>query len=178
MNTEISIDVFLAIFSMIFGLIMMIIALINLTKKFEDQYDKKTKDIAIVYDDKFEREIERYIEKKKSAGEHEYEILQEELNDCKERIMIYAAEYYDWMEQSKNVKKLLRDTALYFLGGGLLGFFASVLRIYAPEFFTFVLVLGVLAFVKAFINIIYYMREESKIDDKYTEYELRRIKDW
>lgn len=176
-NTGIPIEAFLAIFSLFFGLIMMVIALITLTKKFEDQYDRKTKDIAIVYADKFEREIERYI--KKRGVVEDYEILQEELNDRRENIMIYASEYYDWMEKSTEIKGLLRNTALYFLGGGLLSPLACTLYVYAnADLGTILTIFIMLLFAKAIMNLISYIQQEGDIDEKYSEYELGRIKNW
>jgi Ca2+/Na+ antiporter len=176
-NTGIPIEIFLAILPLIIGLIMMVISLIALTKKFEDQYDGKTKEIAIVYDDKFEREINRYIEKKKSA--EDYEIQQEELNDRRENIMIYASEYYNWMGKSTEIKGLLRNTAMYFLGGGILSPFACALYVYVNVDLAAILgIFVILLFAKAIMNFISYIRQEGYIDEKYSKYELRRIKDW
>jgi len=176
-NISISIETLLAIIPLIFGLIMMVVTFINLTKKFEDQYDRKTKDIAIVYDDKFQREITTYIEKKDAGGD--YEILQEDLNDCKENIMIYASEYYDWMEKPKEIKKLLRKTAIYFLVGSLLSPLAYVVFEYINASLGFIFAFFVICiFLNAFMNIVEYIQEENSIDEKYSEYELGRIKDW
>lgn len=176
-NSGIPGQVFITLISLIFGLIMMIIALSNLTKKFEDQYDKKTKDIAIVYNDKFEKEVTRYIEKKDAVGD--YEKLQEELNDYKENIMLYAAEYYDWMGKSKDIKEILRESALFFLLGGLLSLPAYALYEYIDvSLGCFLASFVILFYGFAVWNVIRYIKEEGYIDEKYSEYELRRIKDW
>lgn len=172
MNTEI----FLSLIPLLFGAFMIVVNLVTLTKKFEDQYDKKTKEIAIVYDDKFQKEIEIYIKKKNTTKD--YEILQEELNYCKEKIMKYANEYYEWMEKSKETKKLLRKTALYFLLGGILGFIATIIYLYAIELFPFILMFDILIFALGFGGLVDYIRIEGYIDEKYNEYELGRIKEW
>lgn len=183
MNIKEILDIFGGILEYLLPLIFGFVTLVLQTKNFEDEYDKKIKEISIVYDNKFEEKLSEYIilkarkqEASKKLTEKDLEKFEEERYEHIENLLNYANEYRKWTTMTITIKSHIRYQSFAFLLSGIL----LVLSKYVPErIVSFLEGAGIFLFTAAFLHITYhYLMFRRKLDKKYNQLELRSIKNW
>lgn len=183
MNTNEVLDIFREICLYFIPLIFGFITLLLQTKNFEDEYDRKIKEISIVYDNRFEEKLADYVNFKsrkleitRTEVEKDLERFEEERYVYIENLLNYANEYRKWTTMTMTTKSHIRYQSFTFLLSGIL----LVFSIYIPEkMSSFLQIVGIVSFIVALFHMVYhYLIFRPKLDRKYNQLELRSTKEW
>ena len=119
-------DIFREICLYLLPLIFGFITLLLQTKNFEDEYDRKIKEISIIYDSKFEEKLADYVNFKSEQletsnleVEKDLERFEEERYVYIESLLNYANEYRKWTTMTIAIKSHIRYQSFAFLLSGL-----------------------------------------------------------
>lgn len=183
LSTKEVFDIFREICLYFIPFIVGFITLLLQTKNFEDEYDRKIKEVSIVYDSRFEEKLAEYVDFKSKKREitdleveKDLEKFEEERYAYIESLLNYANKYRKWTTMTITTKSQIRYQSFAFLLSGIL----LISSIYIPgrmNLFPQVIGIGLLI-IASFHMIYHYLVFRPRLDKKYNQLELRSTKDW
>ncbi len=183
LSTKEILDIFTEICLYFIPFIFGFLTLLLQTKNFEDEYDRKIKEISIVYDSRFEEKLAEYVDFKSKKIEtsnlkvkKDLEEFEEERYVYIESLLNYANEYRKWTTMTITTKSHIRYQSFAFLLSGVL----LISSIYISERVNlFPQVIGIALLIIASSHMIHhYLIFRPRLDKKYNQLELRSTKDW